>query len=73
MATTTPSPKMMTVYYSTRPVQIAVYRISRDELDSTPTCDSCSNRRDAWATAQELRHMAKAVLTADLLKVKDIA
>lgn len=46
---------------------------SRDELDATPWCDACSNKRDAWATAQDLKRMAKAVLATDLTKVRDIA
>jgi len=46
---------------------------SRAELDSTPWCDACSDRRDRWATAQELRTMAKAVLRADLMTTKDVA
>jgi hypothetical protein len=46
---------------------------ARAELDSTPWCDECSDRRDRWATAQELRTMAKAVLKADLTKTKDVA
>jgi hypothetical protein len=46
---------------------------SRAELDSTPFCDACSDKRDAWATAQELRTIAKAVLKVDLTKTKDVA
>jgi len=46
---------------------------SRGELDSTPFCDACSDKRDAWATAQELRTIAKAVLATDLTTIKDVA
>ena len=41
--------------------------------DPTTWCDSCSNLRDRWAEALELRTMLKAALRADLTKVKDIA
>jgi hypothetical protein len=46
---------------------------SKAEHDRSVWCDDCSNRRDAWATATEIRFMAKAVLKADLMKVKDVA
>jgi len=41
--------------------------------DPTTWCDACSDRREAWAAAQELRTMAKAVLAADVTNVKEIA
>lgn len=41
--------------------------------DRSVWCDTCSDRRDRWATAQELRAMAKAFLATDLTTVKDIA
>jgi len=46
---------------------------SKAEHDRTPWCDGCSDRRDRWATAQEMRSMARAVLAVDLSKVKDVA
>lgn len=46
---------------------------SRAEHDRTVWCDSCSDKRDRWATAFEIRHMAKAVLAVDLTKVRDVA
>ncbi len=46
---------------------------SRAEMDRTPFCDTCSNRRDQWASAQDVRTMAKAVLAIDPLKIRDIA
>ncbi len=46
---------------------------SKAEMDRTPWCDTCSDRRDRWAAAQDVRTMAKAVLAIDPLKVKDIA
>lgn len=46
---------------------------ARGEFDRTVWCDPCSDRRDRWATAQEVRQMLKAVLSTDLSKVKDVA
>ena len=46
---------------------------SKAIADQTTTCDRCSDRRDAWVTAQEIRTMAKAVLRIDLTNVKDVA
>ncbi len=46
---------------------------ARAEYDRTVWCDDCSNRRDRWADAQEIRTMAKAVLSVDLSTVKDVA
>jgi hypothetical protein len=46
---------------------------SKGEYDRTPWCDACSDRRDRWITAQEVRHMAKAFLSVDLTTVKDVA
>lgn len=45
----------------------------RSEHDRCVWCGPCAQRRDAWATAQEIRSMAKAVLKVDLMKVRDIA
>lgn len=36
-------------------------------------CEGCSNRRDHWASVEEIKTMAKAVLQVDLSTVKDIA
>jgi hypothetical protein len=36
-------------------------------------CAECDDRREAWATAQQLKRMAKAVLKVDLTKVKEVA
>jgi len=41
--------------------------------DPTTWCDACSNKRDAWAEALEIRLMLKAVLQTDLTTVKDVA
>jgi len=46
---------------------------AKGEHDRSVWCDPCSDRRDRWATAQELRTMAKAVLAVDLMKTKDVA
>lgn len=46
---------------------------SKGAYDSTPWCDPCSDRRDRWITAQEMRTMAKAFLKVDLSQVKDVA
>lgn len=46
---------------------------SRAEFDAIPWCDTCSDRRDRWAAAQEVRTMLKAVLAVDLSTVKDVA
>lgn len=45
----------------------------RSEFDSCPWCGPCAQRRDDWATAQDLKRMAKAVLAVDLTNVKDVA
>lgn len=45
----------------------------RAPLDSCPWCGDCAIRRDEWATAQEIKRMAKVVLAADLMTIKDIA
>jgi len=45
---------------------------SRGEHDPTVWCDECSDRRDRWATAQEIKMMAKAALRVDLTKVSGI-
>lgn len=45
----------------------------KGEYDSCVWCGPCAQRRDDWATAQEIRHMAKAMLRVDLSKVKDVA
>lgn len=45
----------------------------RAEMDRCVFCGPCAQQRDAWATAQELKTMAKAILNADLTKVRDIA
>jgi hypothetical protein len=45
----------------------------RSEFDACVWCGPCADRRDRWATAQEMRSMAKAVLAVDLMKVKDVA
>jgi hypothetical protein len=42
-------------------------------IDPTTWCDSCSDRRDRWVTAQEIRTMVTAVLRVDLTTVKDVA
>lgn len=46
---------------------------SKAEDDPSGCCDPCSDKRDRWATALELRLMAKAVLRVDLARVKDVA
>jgi hypothetical protein len=46
---------------------------SKLEGDPGSWCDGCSDRRDEWTSAQEIRVMAKAVLSADLSKIKDVA
>jgi hypothetical protein len=46
---------------------------AKAENDLSTWCDACSDRRDAWATALEIRFMAKAVLKADVTTVKDVA
>lgn len=46
---------------------------SKAEDDPSGCCDSCSDKRDRWATALELKLMAKAVLRTDLTQVKDVA
>lgn len=46
---------------------------ARAEFDRTVWCDACSDRRDRWATAQEVRTMLKAVLDVDLSTVRDVA
>lgn len=46
---------------------------SKADDDPTTWCDACSDRRDAWAAAFEIRQMVKAVLTIDLSTVKDVA
>ncbi len=46
---------------------------SKAEHDRSVWCDPCSDRRDRWATAMEIRIMAKAFLSADLSTVKDVA
>jgi hypothetical protein len=45
----------------------------KSEWDSCPWCGPCAQRRDEWATAQDLKRMAKAVLTTDLTTIKEIA
>ena len=45
----------------------------RSAFDACPWCGPCAVRRDDWITAFELRRMAKAVLSIDLTKVRDIA
>lgn len=45
----------------------------KGEHDSCVWCGPCAQRRDDWATAQEIKRMAKAVLTVDLMHVKDVA
>jgi hypothetical protein len=49
--------------------------IAYGKADDDPTtwCDACSDRRDTWAAAFEIRVMAKAFLRADLSKVRDVA
>jgi hypothetical protein len=42
-------------------------------FDSCVWCTPCAVRRDEWATAQEIKRMAKAVLSVDLMKVRDVA
>lgn len=46
---------------------------SKAEDDPSGCCDSCSDTRDRWATALELRVLAKAVLRTDLTRVKEVA
>lgn len=46
---------------------------SKAEDDPSGCCDSCSDKRDRWATALEIKLMAKAVLRTDLTRVKDVA
>jgi len=46
---------------------------SRGEHDRSVWCDECSDRRDRWTTAEEIRTMAKAFLKVDLTTVKDVA
>lgn len=45
----------------------------RSEYDACPFCGPCAQSRDDWATAQEIKRMAKAVLSVDLTKVRDVA
>jgi len=45
----------------------------RSEFDSCVWCGPCAQRRDEWATAMELKRMAKAVLAVDLTKIKGVA
>lgn len=46
---------------------------AKGEHDRSVWCDPCSDRRDRWITAQEMKRMAKAVLAVDLMTVKDVA
>jgi hypothetical protein len=46
---------------------------SKADDDPSGCCDPCSDKRDRWATALELRLMAKAVLRADPATIKDVA
>lgn len=46
---------------------------SRGDHDRTVWCDECSDKRDRWTSAQEIRSMAKAILKVDLMKVTDVA
>jgi len=46
---------------------------SKAEDDPGVWCDFCSDKRDRWATALELRTMAKAVLRTDLTRVREVA
>lgn len=41
--------------------------------DPTTWCDPCSDKRDRWAEALEIRLMLKAVLKGDLTQIKEIA
>ncbi len=45
---------------------------AKAEHDRTPFCDDCSDRRDAYTSALEVRLMAKAVLRSDR-PIKDVA
>jgi hypothetical protein len=45
----------------------------REPLDGCVWCGECADRRDRWATAQDVRLMLKAVLAVDLSKVRDVA
>lgn len=45
----------------------------RSAFDACVWCGDCGQRRDDWATAQEIKRMAKAVLAVDLMNVKEVA
>jgi hypothetical protein len=45
----------------------------RGEFDTCVWCGPCAQRRDAWASVQEIRSLATAVLKSDPTKLKDIA
>lgn len=45
----------------------------RSEYDRCPWCADCAIRRDQWASLQDIKTMARAVLTIDPAKIKDIA